>query len=323
MQSGEIEMKKPLYQVPDKKKMRVVIDTDANCECDDQYAIVHALLSPKIEVRGVIAEHYGDEEPDTMLQSYHEIQKVCRLGGFDEGLAYKGVGHALLDEETGGEAEGVDFLIGEAMREDERPLFVLCQGALSNAASAILKKPEICSRMLLVIVGGCNYPAGGFEFNTMNDRHAFNVVMNHSVPVWMLPEEVYGTMHVGFYELQEKVFPFGRIGAYLVEHTFETVGRMLKKVPDFSKEAPYDYAVGFPNGESWSLGDSAGVGVLLSHHSGTYREVAAPNVKADGTYTIREDAKTIRWYTDINQRLILEDFFAKMKYYFIDASPSA
>lgn len=309
-------MKNHLYQVPDKKNIRVIIDSDANCECDDQYAIVHTLLSPKIEVRGVIATQYGGLEPDSMLQSYQEIQKICRIGGFDDRLAYKGVERALEDEEIAHEAEGVDFLVEEAMREDSRPLFVICQGALSNVASAILKEPEICSRMLLVIVGGCNYPAGGFEFNTMNDFHAFNVVMNHRVPVWMVPEEVYATMQVGFYELYEKVHPYGEIGSYLVEHTFETVGRMLQRVPDFSGEAPCEYAVGFPNGESWSLGDSVGVGLLLGHHSGTYREVAAPNVMEDGRYRFHENAKQIRWYTDIDRRMILEDFFAKIKFYY-------
>ena len=34
---------------------RVIINTDAKNEADDQYAIVHALLSPSLDVRGVIA----------------------------------------------------------------------------------------------------------------------------------------------------------------------------------------------------------------------------------------------------------------------------
>lgn len=312
-----MSMKQTLYQVPDKKKIRVIIDSDTNCECDDQYAIIHALLSSKIQVMGVIAEHYGDEEPDTMLQSYQEIQKICELGGFDTRLAYKGAEKAFENEETFREAEGVDFLIAEALREDKRPLFVICQGALTNVASALLKKPEIASHMLLVVIGGSEYPVGKYEFNTMNDPCAFNVIMNSSVPVWVTPEEVYGSMHVGLYELKEKVHPCGALGKYLVENTFRTVERMLKKVPDFSDKDPYGYAIGFPNGESWSLGDSVGVGVLLSHHSGNYRMVQAPNVTSDGTYLIRQDAKMIRWYTDINQRLILEDFFAKMKYHYL------
>jgi purine nucleosidase len=36
-------------------RRRVIIDTDAKNEADDQFAIVHALLSPSLEVRGLIA----------------------------------------------------------------------------------------------------------------------------------------------------------------------------------------------------------------------------------------------------------------------------
>ena len=41
-------------------RRRVVIDTDAKNEADDQFAIVHALLSPTLDVRGLIAAHFGD-----------------------------------------------------------------------------------------------------------------------------------------------------------------------------------------------------------------------------------------------------------------------
>ena len=117
----------------------------------------------------------------------------------------------------------------------------------------------------------------------------------------------------GMAELADKLLPCGELGRYLVENTFRTVERMWKKVPDDSRADPYGYAIGFPNGESWSLGDSVGIGVLLSHHSGSFQEVKAPNVAEDGTYFFRKNPKTIRWYRDINQRLILEDLFAKMK----------
>ena len=47
-----------LFDVPEYKKIRVIVDTDAACEADDPFAIVHALLSPKLIVKGIIAEHF-------------------------------------------------------------------------------------------------------------------------------------------------------------------------------------------------------------------------------------------------------------------------
>jgi hypothetical protein len=40
-------------------RRRVIIDTDAKNEADDQFAIVHALLSPSLDVRGLIGPTLG------------------------------------------------------------------------------------------------------------------------------------------------------------------------------------------------------------------------------------------------------------------------
>lgn len=37
----------------------MIIDTDAYAEADDQFAIVHALLTPKFDVVGIVAEQFG------------------------------------------------------------------------------------------------------------------------------------------------------------------------------------------------------------------------------------------------------------------------
>jgi hypothetical protein len=47
------------FEVPQEKVVRVITNTDAKNEADDQFAIVHALLSPKFENVGFIAAHYG------------------------------------------------------------------------------------------------------------------------------------------------------------------------------------------------------------------------------------------------------------------------
>ena len=39
------------FDIPEYKKIRVIIDTDAACEADDPFAIVQALLSPKLIVK--------------------------------------------------------------------------------------------------------------------------------------------------------------------------------------------------------------------------------------------------------------------------------
>ncbi|HEX8323893.1 MAG TPA: hypothetical protein VF595_08255 [Tepidisphaeraceae bacterium] len=47
------------YTVPDAKRVRVIISTDAANEIDDQYAIVHALLTPQLIIKGIVSAHFG------------------------------------------------------------------------------------------------------------------------------------------------------------------------------------------------------------------------------------------------------------------------
>ena len=39
------------FTVPENKRVRVIVSSDTACEADDPFAIAHALLSPKLEVK--------------------------------------------------------------------------------------------------------------------------------------------------------------------------------------------------------------------------------------------------------------------------------
>ena len=65
------------FKVQEKKRIRVILDTDAACEADDQYAIVHALLTPRFIIKGIIAEQFKVE--GSVDRSYDEILKLCRI----------------------------------------------------------------------------------------------------------------------------------------------------------------------------------------------------------------------------------------------------
>ena len=77
---------KLLFQVPVKKQFRMIVDTDAKNEADDQFAIAHHLMTPMFEVKGIIATHfenkYGENKSGkTMMKSYDEINLVLDLMG--------------------------------------------------------------------------------------------------------------------------------------------------------------------------------------------------------------------------------------------------
>lgn len=296
------------YTVPENKKVRVIVHTDCKNEADDQYAVAHHLMTPRFDVKGLVAGHFWKNpqqygELGTAQASYDEIIKVMDLMGLKDQYPVKlGAPRGLEDEKTPIDSEGVRLIIEEAMKDDKRPLYIACQGAVTDVASALLMKPEIADRMTVIWIGGGDYPKGGFEFNLMMDIHAVNVIFSSKVPVWQVPMSLYKVMAVSLAELQLKVRPCGEIGKYLFE-----------QMVDFNHvAAKYDMA--WPHGEIWGLGDQGTIAVLMEElEKVSYDLVPAPRIAEDMTYIHGQNNREIRVYNYLDARLTLEDFFAKLQ----------
>lgn len=291
------------YNVPEKKKIRVIIDTDAKNEADDQFAIVHALLTPKFNIKGIVAAHFGKERtPNSMEESFQECKKLLQLMGKTEEVnVYHGAQKAMTSEEEFEYSEGSEFIVQEALREDSSKLFVVSLGAITDIAAAYQRHPEIAGKFTCIWIGGGTYPAGGDEFNLHNDIIAARIMMKSQIELWQVPCNVYSKMLVSFAELEEKVYPYGDVGKYLFE-----------QLQDF-RDYIVDILDWWQRDESWILGDSPVVGLMLDPHdfSCTMRE--APYIEDDMSYTFTGNGRKIRVYHDIDHRFILEDMFAKLK----------
>ena len=285
------------YTVPDAKRVRVIIDTDAACEADDPFAIAHALMSPKLIVEGIIATHF--REPGSTRASYDEIRTVLDAMYLNVPV-YMGQS-GPLDETDGVLSPGAEFIIRQALAPNDRPLYVLCQGAVTNVAAALRAHPAISRRMTVIWIGthGAGNRKPPFrEFNAGNDVTAANELLESGTDIWLIPSGVYTTMHAGLAELELKVAPCGRIG----RHLYENMVRYNQ-----SNRA------GWTQGESWSLGDSPAVAAVLNPGCGTWELLPAPHIEADTASTFRPDNPVIRVYRDMDSRYVLEDFFAKLR----------
>ena len=125
-------------------RRRVIINTDAKNEADDQFAIVHALLSPSLEVRGLIAAHFGTSRSDrSMEESREEIDLLLELLGLEQQVTVaNGALTGINDEQTPRDSAGAQLIIAESkLASPEDPLFVAFLGPLTDMASAILLDP--------------------------------------------------------------------------------------------------------------------------------------------------------------------------------------
>ncbi len=289
------------FHVPEEKVVRLIVDTDAKNEADDQFAIVQALLSPKFENVGLIAAHYGTRHEDSMERSYQELETIFDKMKFPkENMIFHGAEHAIPDTKTPAVSEGAELIVREAMKDDTRPLFAIFLGPLTDMASALLMEPRIASRMTAIWIGGGRYPSGGPEFNLGNDVNAANVVFQSKMEVWQVPKNVYEMIPLSLAELEYKVAPCGEIGSYLLEQLDEHANE------EGPRKSP------FRTGEVWVVGDSPAVGLLLYEHRFEFDWVQAPLITSDMTYVQTGLNRPIRVYKKIDSRLILDDFFAKL-----------
>lgn len=302
------------YHVPEKKRKRVIIHSDVAAEADDQFAIVHHLLTPSEKIVGIIAANFEwrfrtipslkEHRLESMEKSYVEAKKILELMEIEDIPVLKGAADYIEDKNKLPVSEGSEFIIQEAMKETTEPLYIVLQGTLTDLAVAYLRQPEIAGRITAAIwIGGGAYPDGGRESNLQQDVYAAQVLFDSPMMLWQIPMNVYAGMNITFAELVQKVKTAGKIGAYLCDRMFAVNDWYGKVAPQMS----------FPHGEVWSIGDQPTVSALLETESGkNWIEICAPKIEDDMSYTENPNGKKMKVFCGIDRRMLMDDFFAKL-----------
>ena len=185
----------------------------------------------------------------------------------------------------------------EEAKKAEGELYIACMGALTNIAVAVLHEPSIADKISIVWVGGRLNVSDdkGYEANARNDYKAVNVVMERCSKILHIPYETYTMMQVSIAELELRVKPYHEIGEYL-----------------FNQLNDFNYNINRPwtNGESWNMGDTTSISVLINKHSATYAKRNA--FILDKELNVTEIDKEITAVTSIDSRYAMEDFYAKL-----------
>ena len=303
--------------VPIAKRARVIIDNDFGGDPDGLFQLAHHLLSPSVEVRGIIGSHhhpggfYG--YPGT---ADHAVAMANQLLGIMNRTGnipiLKGASDPLLDIKTPVATEAVRFIVQEALREDTKtPVYLVCGAGLTDAASAWLTEPKIVGKLRLIWIGGPEYqgtppPPGAarVEYNLSIDRIAAQVVFNQSdLPLWQIPRSTYRQALVSHAELKHRMRPEnGSLPRFLLDRLEDLMTRAKGSL-----------------GEAYILGDSPLVLFTalqssweVDPSSSKFIEVPAPRIDGEGQYADRPDGRKIRVYTAIDTRLMFEDFYAKI-----------
>ena len=204
--------------------VRMVLDTDTFNEIDDQFCVVHTMLSPeRLKLEAIYAAPFHNDRStgpgDGMEKSYQEILTLLeRLDRPTDGFVHRGSTSFLKGADQPEESEAARDLVRRAMDGDE-VLYVAAIGAITNVASAILMEPGIAERIVVVWLGGNphHYPHT-WEFNLQQDPHASRILLDSGVPLVQVPcQGVASHLLSTAPEIERYVQPCGRIGAFLAE----------------------------------------------------------------------------------------------------------
>jgi purine nucleosidase len=301
-------------------RMRVMIDNDFGGDPDGLFQLVHHILSPSVEIRGIIGSHIKPggffDAPETATHACKEVDEVLKtmnLGG--KFPVYEGSNSGLEDSHTPKISDGAKAIIQEALREDtNEPFYVVCGAGLTDIASAYLMEPKIAKRLTLIWIGGPEYPDAalpppgytGLEYNLGIDITAGQIIFNTSdIPLWQVPRSTYRQALLSYSELLLNVKPKGEIGKYLAGK-IESVMRKTQKI-------------NLQLGETYVLGDNPLVLLTALQSSfdtdpssSTYVLKPAPKINDSGLSEVNFSARNIRIYTNLDIRLMFEDLFSKL-----------
>ncbi len=278
---------------------RMVLDTDTYNEIDDQFALVHALLSPdRVHLEAIYAApfHNGKSEGpgDGMRKSYEEIHRVLALLGRTGIPVLEGATEWLADNEPPRRAPAAEDLIERASSTRAEPLYVVAIGAPTNVSAAILLAPEIIDRIVVVWLGGnsLHWPTAR-EFNLQQDLRASQLLFDSGVALVHVPcLNVADHLITTRSEIERYVRPAGKVGDFLA-------GRFA------------DYVEAGP-GTSKVIWDLAAVGWMLDASWATTTLAHSPVLTSALTWSRDPGRHLIAEVTELRRDAIFADLFKRL-----------
>jgi len=283
---------------PSMKKRRILIDSDAMNEIDDQFAIVRALIAPELKVEGLTAAGFAGAK-DSAQQSYEEEQKLLQLMGL-AGKVPLALGSSLTlkDKRTPDETAAARLIIERALAVSDTPLYVVALGQATNLASALLMEPRIADRVIFVLIGGTYHanrePAwGADDFNWHQKWRDIAVIFESNVPVLHIPaDDVSNRVVMTRDDVKRHFAGRGHVYDYLAS-LWDTKAKGKSR---------------------WVMWDIAAIHQVIDPSHGKTIEIAAPTVQDDGS--VKEAAnkdRKIKVLTELNPQAIFDRFWKDLE----------
>ena len=305
-------------------KQRILFDTDANNELDDQHALAYLLFSGNdFDVEGITVnktKNGGDID-----SHYNEAKRILQLCGIDQKInIFKGASGSFdeikkdIKNPNFDGADAVNFIISKAKESNNRKLILLPVGKLTNIALALLREPSIMDNIRIVWLGS-NYPESG-EYNQEDDPTALQYILDSKVNfeiVLVRYDRPSGTDAVKAYLKDIRTIMPG-LGPKITKPVIGRDGIEYLNFGDYSVslfEKIEDFDDGYDQGynQARALFDMAAVAIIKNSSWAIATEIASPFLKqSKWIERPQNDRKIIIWH-DFNKDEIMKNFYYTMK----------
>jgi inosine-uridine nucleoside N-ribohydrolase len=306
-------------------RIRIILDTDANNELDDQHAIAYLLFSSDVfDVEGItVNATYNGGGVANHQEEAERIVRLCSL--FQQIEVYPGADGnyqtiaGQIDQQRFDGSEAVDFIIRRANAKDDRKLVLLAIGKLTNVALALKKNPSIADKVRIVWLGS-NYPAAG-EYNLVNDTTAVNPVLESDAEIEIVTvryDEDSGTAAViAYLEDIRRIMP-GK-GPHITEPVMGRHGGYFTNFGDYSVELFEKFE---DNPQSRPLFDMAAVAILKNPLWAERKTMPAPQLVGEGWKDQPGNPRNVILWENFDKDSIMADFYRTMEFYTIPTDRS-
>ena len=303
------------------KKIRIILDTDANNELDDQHAIAYMLFNGNVfDVEGITVNRtYNGGDIDEQFKEAERIVRLCQM--HTQISIYKGASGSYdeivnhLNEPDFDGSEAVNFIIERAHAADDRKLVLMPVGKLTNITLALKKDPSIASRVRVVWLG-TNYPEPG-EYNFENDTLAVKPLLESDVEFEMVMVrygEPSGTDAVAAHLSDfQKIMP-GK-GPYISDPVTGRHGGEFSNFGDYSVNL-FEKFRGNPS--TRPLFDMAAVAIVKNPAWADRVNMPAPEFTGGKWIDRPDNPRRIIIWENFDKEKIMQDFYHTMDNYVLD-----
>ncbi|QHI70867.1 nucleoside hydrolase [Tichowtungia aerotolerans] len=303
------------------EKIRVLIDSDANNETDDQHAIAYALFSDDVfDVEGITVNktRNGGDVREQMKEAVRVV-KLCNR--YLKVPLYRGANGIFedilpnIDMPYFDGYEAVNFIIQQAKIKSDRKLVLLPIGKLTNIALALARDPSIIPNVKVVWLGS-NYPKPG-EYNMMDDLSAVRYLLESSVEFEMVTVRYKDTVNPGgtwvIKAYQEEIFRrMPGLGPHLSQSVTGRHGGEFSCFGDYSKSL-FSCARQHGNPPYRSLFDVGAIAVVKNPDWARSTVMPRPALVGNGWEERPDNPMKMIVWDDFDADAILEDFFGTME----------